>query len=78
MAETKIQDAAKVSSLLDIVLKTVPLPNLRAVNQAAMEELVQINEELTKEQAAAAEQARKEAEEEAAAKAREAKEKEAA
>jgi hypothetical protein len=77
MAETKVQDAAKIAALLDVVLKTVPLPNLRAVHQAAMEELAEVNATLEKAQAEAAEEAKKKAAEEAAAKAKEAKEKEA-
>lgn len=65
---TTIQDVPLVNALLDVVHKTRELPNLLAINGAAMSQLVQINTDLVEEQRQAAEEnAKKEAEEAAKA-----------
>jgi hypothetical protein len=66
---THIQDAALINGLLDIVHGTRELPNLSAINGAAMADLVQLNTALAEEQAARYEAQQKAAAEEAAAKA---------
>jgi hypothetical protein len=66
---TNIQDVAQINGLLDIVHGTRELPNLSAINGAAMADLVQINTALAEAQVARYEAQQKEAAEEAAAKA---------
>lgn len=59
-----IPDVPMTNALLDIVHKTRELPNLLAINGAAMSQLVQINTGLVEAQQKAAEDlAKKEAEE---------------
>jgi membrane protein involved in colicin uptake len=71
-------DAERINGLLEIVHKTRELPNLSAINGAAIIELMQINAEVAEAHAKAVEEAKKKAGEEAAKKAEEEKKKQEA
>jgi hypothetical protein len=54
-----IEDLDKIEKLLDVAVNTLNMPNLAAIKQACMEELVQYNAALAEAQAAAQAEYRK-------------------
>ena len=54
-----IEDLDKIEKLLDVAMNTINMPNLAAIKQACMEELVQYNTALAEQQAVAQAEYRK-------------------
>jgi hypothetical protein len=54
-----IEDLDKIEKLLDVAVNTINMPNLAAIKQACMEELVQYNAALAEQQAVAQAEYRK-------------------